>query len=158
MKRTLLFSILLTLALPLNAQTLEGKWKLNPVAGSLGVGPNPGDYSWWNIDASTVATRACLYDDEYIFNSDSTFKNVMGDQTWLEPWQEGIDAEACGAPIAPHNGSSLGTWSVDETAGTITITGSGNFLGLSKVHNAGEDGKPANNKTTYNFCFIDNYS
>ena len=39
MKRTLLFSLLLTLALPLNAQTLEGKWKLNPVAGSLGVGP-----------------------------------------------------------------------------------------------------------------------
>ena len=151
MKRTLLFSLLLTLALPLNAQTLEGKWKLNPVAGSLGVGPNPGDYSWWSIDASTVTTRACLYDDEYIFNSDSTFKNVMGDQTWLEPWQEGIDAEACGAPIAPHNGSSLGTWSVDETAGTITITGSGNFLGLSKVHNAGEDGKPANNKTTYNY-------
>ena len=75
----------------------------------------------------------------------------MGDQTWLEPWQEGIDAEACGAPIAPHNGSSLGTWSVDETAGTITITGSGNFLGLSKVHNAGEDGTPANNKTTYNY-------
>ena len=67
MKRTLLFSLLLTLALPLNAQTLEGKWKLNPVAGSLGVGPNPGDYSWWSIDASTVTTRACLYDDEYIF-------------------------------------------------------------------------------------------
>ena len=26
---------------------LSGSWKLSPVAGALGVGPSPGDYSWW---------------------------------------------------------------------------------------------------------------
>ena len=44
----------------------------------------------------------------------------MGDDTWLEPWQ-GVDAEGCGAPVAPHDGSVAATFSYDEAAGTMTI-------------------------------------
>ena len=75
----------------------------------------------------------------------------MGSQTWLEGWQEGQDGESCGTPIAPHNGSNAATWSYDATAKTITVVGSGAFLGLAKVHNTGEDGKPANNTITYKY-------
>ena len=45
---------------------LSGTWKLAPIAGALGVGPGPGDYSWWSNNEGDVTTRACLFDDEYI--------------------------------------------------------------------------------------------
>ena len=74
----------------------------------------------------------------------------MGAETWLEPWQAGSPAEACGAPIAPHDGSNAATW--ESTSSTITIVGDGAFLGLSKVHNSGEDGNPTNDTITYNYA------
>ena len=116
---------------------LDGTWKLAPVAGALKVGPNPGDGSWWSSSADDVTNRACLFDDKYVFNADGSFDNEMGDQTWLEPWQ-GTDPEACGAPVAPHDGSADATWSHSETGGTITLTGVGAYLGLAKAITGGE--------------------
>ena len=98
-------------------------------------------------------TRASLFDDEYVFNADGSFQNVLGSETWLEAWQAGVTADGCGAPVAPHDGKNAATWSVDETAKTITIVGSGAFLGLAKAHNTAEDGAPVNNTTTYNYAF-----
>ncbi|SVC68573.1 uncharacterized protein METZ01_LOCUS321427, partial [marine metagenome] len=139
---------------------LSGAWKLAPIAGALGVGPGPGDYSWWSNNEGDVTTRACLFDDEYVFNADGSFQNVLGSETWIEGWQGGdynedgtIDwqDEHCGSPIAPHDGTNPATWSVDETAGTITVSGLGAYLGLSKVHNSGEDGSPVDNTITYSY-------
>ena len=135
------------------AQTVEGIWKMSPVAGALGVGPAVGDVSWWANSEGDVTTRACFFDDEYVFSANGSFSNVFGPTTWLEAWQTGVDADGCGAPVAPHNGLSAATWSVDETAGTVTIVGSGAFLGLSKAHNTAEDGAPVDNTTTYNYAF-----
>ena len=109
-----------------------------PVTGSLKVGPviddpNPN----WQADNAVIQARACLYDDEYKFNADGTFQNVLGTETWVEPWA-GADPEACAAPVAPHDGSSTGQWIYDETAQTITIVGVGSYLGLSKVANGYE--------------------
>ena len=120
---------------------VQGTWKLAPEAGALGVGPNLDDVSWWSNSSADVTTRACLFDDEYVFNADGTFQNILGDQTWLEPWQ-GVDPEACGAPIFPHDGSNAATYTYDESAGTITLNGTGAYLGLAKVNNAGELGSP----------------
>ena len=130
---------------------LEGSWKLSPVAGALGVGPSPGDYSWWSSSAEDATTRACLFDDEYVFNADGSFQNVQGSETWLETWQTDVTAEGCGAPVAPHDGSNAATWSLDAAAGTVTISGLGAYLGLAKVHNGGEDGAPVDDMITYNF-------
>ena len=33
------------------------------------------------------------------------FQNVLGEETWLEWWQ-GVDAEGCGIPVFPHDGSN----------------------------------------------------
>lgn len=131
---------------------VAGDWKLAPSGGSLAVGPAAGDYSWWSIAEGDVTTRACLYDDVYSLKEDGTFQNVMGTTTWLESWQ-GV-SDGCGTPIAPHNGSVEGTW----TAGTntLTITGSGSFMGLAKVHNTGENGAPANNTIVYNYVLSNN--
>lgn len=129
---------------------IEGAWVLAPQAGALAVGPSLGDLSWYANTAADVDTRACLFDDEYVFNADGTFSNVLGSETWVEAWQ-GV-AEGCGAPVAPHDGSVASTWSADATAGTVTVTGTGAFLGLSKVHNAGELTSPAEavGSITYN--------
>ena len=103
---------------------LIGSWKLAPEAGAFGVGPALNDLSWWSNLSSDVTTRACLFDDDYVFGTDGSFQNVLGTQTWLDPWQ-GTDPEACGAPVAPHNGTANATYTYDETAGTITINGTG---------------------------------
>ena len=138
---------------PFVSPTWAGDWQLDPTAGSLAVGPNAGDLSWWSSNADTPAERACLFDDIYRFGVDGTFENVLGDQTWLEGWQEGQEGEGCGAPIAPHDGSNAASYTYTGTS--VTVSGSGAFLGLAKVHNAGEDGAPAGDTITYEVISVD---
>jgi hypothetical protein len=135
MKKITLFIFLLTISLG-NSQTLNGTWKMSPQAGAFGVGPNQGDTSWFANSAADVTTRACFFDDLYVFNNDGTFSNILGAQSWIEGWQGGSDA--CGAPVAPHNGSNAATWSENTTNGTVTLTGVGAYLGLAKAYNGGE--------------------
>ena len=121
--------------------SLEGEWRLDG-EGSAGVGPAPGDVSWWSLDAAGVAARACWLDDVYTFGSDGSFNQDVGADTWLEPFQ-GMDPEGCGAPVAPHDGSTSGTFAFDELAGSLTINGRGLHLGLAKVVNGLELADPA---------------
>ena len=116
---------------------IEGTWMLAPIAGALGVGPVAGSTEWWSNSEEDVTTRACFFDDHYVFNADGSFQNVLGDETWLEAWQ-GVDADQCGAPVAPHDGSNAATWEYDEATGEVTLTGIGAYLGLPKAVNAGE--------------------
>jgi len=134
---------------------LDGTWKIAPEAGSLGVGPELGDISWWAIDAAGVEARACFYDDEYIFGSDGSFSNVLGTETWVEGWQGGTDA--CDAPVAPHDGSASATFAYDADAGTVTINGVGAYLGIPKAYNGGELTTPADapETITYNIALED---
>ncbi len=117
---------------------LVGEWKLAPEAGAAGVGWESGNMGWWQVDADTVIDRACLFDDLFVFAEDGTFSNQMGDSTWIEPWQ-GVDPEACGTPVAPHDGSGSATYALDPEAGTITLTGVGAHLGLAKVISGGDE-------------------
>ncbi|MDG0970176.1 MAG: carbohydrate binding domain-containing protein, partial [Porticoccaceae bacterium] len=114
---------------------LAGSWALDG-EGAAGVGPTEGSMEWWSADASVVADRACWFDDAFVFGDDGSFSNVMGDETWVEAWQGGADS--CATPVAPHDGSSAGSFSYDETAGTITINGRGLYLGLPKAVNGSE--------------------
>ncbi|SDI57297.1 PKD domain-containing protein [Winogradskyella thalassocola] len=115
------------------ASPLTGTWQLSTDAGSLGVGPAPGDNSWWNCDAACVGDRACYYDDQYVFGADGSFSNVLGSETWVEPWQGGGDA--CGTPVAPHDGSGTASYDLDLGAGTLTLNGVGAYIGLAKAVN-----------------------
>jgi hypothetical protein len=121
---------------------LDGTWRLAPEAGALGVGPELDNISWWSNSPEDVTTRACLFDDTYVFNADGSFQNVVGDQTWIEAWQ-GVAGEECGTPVAPHDGSATATYTYDEAAGTITLDGAGAYLGLAKAINGGELANPA---------------
>jgi len=115
---------------------LDGSWQVAPEAGSLGVGPTQGDISWWSIDDAGVAERACFFDDTYDFNANGSFNNVLQAETWLEEWQAG--AYECGTPIAPHDGTLAATYIYDQGAGTVTLNGTGAYLGIPKAYNGGE--------------------
>ncbi|WP_131474394.1 PKD domain-containing protein [Neotamlana nanhaiensis] len=135
---------------------VAGTWKLAEEAGALGVGPAVGDTSWWNCDADCVGLRACYYDDTYVFGTDGSFANNLGSETWTEGWQGGGDS--CGTPIAPHDGSNPATYTYDAAAGTLTVNGTGSFIGLAKAVNGSELSNPADTPAaiTYNVMFIDN--
>ncbi len=142
-------------AAPSGGGPLAGIWQVAPEAGSIGVGPNLGDISWWAIDAAGVTDRACFFDDQYVFNPNGTFYNVLGSETWIEGWQGGSDA--CGAPVAPHDGSTIATYSYDAGAQTVTLDGKGAFLGIPKAYNGGELANPADapDAITYMVEFLD---
>lgn len=137
-----------------NAPSIVGTWKIADEAGAIGVGPNPGDISWWNCDAGCMVTRACYYDDTYVFSADGTFTNILGDSTWIEGWQGGSDS--CGAPVAPYDGTASATYTHNANAGTLTINGTGAYIGVPKANNQGElPNVPVPNSITYNMEFID---
>lgn len=129
----------------LSAQ-FEGDWKLTPKAGAMGVGPAKGDISWWsNPEAEVAGIRACQFDDVYHFESDGTFQNRLGTQTYVEGWQGG---NGCGTPVAPHDGSQNGKWIYNSTNNTLTIIGKGSYMGIPKVYTGGELSSPTGAKDT----------
>ena len=119
------------------APAMAGSWVLAPEAGALKVGPSAGNGDWWSSSEEDVTTRACYFDDHYVFNADGSFQNIMNGETWLEAWQ-GVESDQCGTPVAPHDGSNAATWEYDAANGTITLNGLGAYLGLPKAVNAGE--------------------
>ena len=119
------------------AEILIGTWKIAPIQGAIGVGPGAGDLSWWFSSASDVTTRGCYFDDEYIFDLDGSFHQNMQGETWVEPWQDGVNTDGCEAPVSPHDGSNdAASWSFEGNE--LTIHGVGAFLGLARVFNGGE--------------------
>ncbi|SVE20019.1 uncharacterized protein METZ01_LOCUS472873, partial [marine metagenome] len=134
---------------------LSGVWKISPEAGALKVGPGIDDGSWWASSADDVNARACYFDDKYEFHWDGVFENILDDETWIEGWQGGSDA--CGTPVAPHDGSNEATWEHDEATGTVTISGVGAYLGLPKAINGAEISDPANapDSVVYEITFND---
>ena len=133
MKKLLLLLFLMTISLG-QSQSLTGTWKVT----TIGVGPSQGDMQWFSLSVGS-GERACYFDDEYKFNANGTFQNVQGTQTWVEGWQGGSDS--CATPVAPHNGSNAATYS--SSAGTLTLTGVGAYLGLAKVVNGAEISSPS---------------
>lgn len=134
--------VMLAFAFSVNVSAqLEGAYKLAPEAGAMGVGPNQGDISWWANSVGDLDLRSCFFDDIYLFNGDGSFENILQDETWIEVWQ-GVTEDGCGTPVAPHDGSANATFTYDSGAGTVTIDGTGAFLGLAKVTNEGELASP----------------
>ena len=57
---------------------------LAPIPGALKVGPDINDGGWWQSDEGHLTSRACLFDDEYVFHADGSFQNVLGTETFVE--------------------------------------------------------------------------
>lgn len=141
MKKFYTFLLLLPFIATSFAQ-VEGTWLMAPQAAALGVGPTLGDISWWSNSEADLTTRACYFDDKYVFTAGGAFENVLQDDTWIEPWQtDPAGEERCDVPIAPHDGAVPASWTFD--AGNLTVLGTGAYIGLPKVYNLGELTSPA---------------
>jgi len=112
------------------ASNLVGTWKLD----GYKVGPAADNGDWWTWDGNG---RDCHKDDTYTFDAVGSFAIDHGTETWLEAWQ-GKDPEGCGAPVAPHVNSTAHTYTLTGT--TLTVSGTGAYMGLAKAHNGSEDG------------------
>ena len=112
---------------------LAGTWYIASEEASIAVMTADGSTVHWSLPAADVAKRGCLLDDKFIFGADGSFKNDVGDYTWIESWQ-GVGSEGCGVPISP-SGTAEGTFEYDGDQ--ITISGVGAYLGLPKVYNTG---------------------
>jgi len=146
MKKLLLF---LLLPMAFNAQVV-GTWKLANQAAAMGVGPSQGSMQWWSNSVGDLTTRACMFDDSITFNANGTMMHYMNGQTWLEGWQ-GMTPDACGTPVAPHNGSNPATYSYNGTTNTLSVYGLGAHMGLAKVINGSEITSPANAADTITY-------
>ena len=62
---------------PPTGDALTGTWRLAPEAGAIGVGPELDNVSWWSNTTDDVTTRACLFDDEYVFGADGSFQMLL---------------------------------------------------------------------------------
>jgi hypothetical protein len=129
-------------------EDISGEWQLRPKAGSMGVGRAEGDIGdWFATDFIWGTERACLWDDKYIFKAvnannpqSGSFVQIMGDSTWLEPWQSPNAVEECGTPQSPFDGSTddmTYQWNIEE--GTLTLFGFGAHIGLPRVANDEEN-------------------
>jgi len=137
--------------------SLAGEWMLAG-EGAAAVGPTALSAEWWastSANGGGPADRACWFDDVFYFGEDGSFQNIMDGETWVEGWQGGTDT--CGVPVAPHDGSSLGTYTYNESAGTLVINGRGSHLGLAKAVNGSELSAPgaAPDYITYTVATLD---
>lgn len=135
--KKLLLGLMMLFAFSYTFSQVEGTWKVAPQAAAMGVGPAQGDISWWSNSEGDLTTRACFFDDTFVFNEDGSFNNVMGDETWLEVWQ-GVSTDQCGTPVYPHDGSNPATWDYNAGAGTLTLDGTGAHIAIAKVINGAE--------------------
>ncbi|MCH6199944.1 PKD domain-containing protein [Aquiflexum sp. LQ15W] len=133
-------------------------WKLKPAAKAFGVGPSPGSDVFYpnGDDLSTV--RACLFNDEFIFNEGGVFEyDAKGD--FFGEFYMGVETEGC-QPEANLVGKPGEAWKSgihsfsftegnESTRSKITVTGTGAFLVLPKAFNGGEytSGPPTVNKS-----------
>jgi PKD repeat protein len=137
-----------------NLSTANGKtWKLDGEA-SYYVGPCAGCNDWWGgIDAQGVIDRACQLDDEFIFFDDGTFQIDTKGDVWVENFLKGADeCISEDSLISPFDAFKSGTHSFTATDSTVTVNGTGAYLGWNKPYNGGElpndgSGTPASSIT-----------
>lgn len=122
-------------------------WKLAPIGAALAVGPFKGSADWWSNAAEEVdGTRACWFNDEYIFADGGMYTYEANGDIFAEAYM-GVGTDGCiaegdipGEAAAWSSGNH--TFSVTpadgDTPAYVTVTGTGAFIGLPKAYNGGE--------------------
>jgi PKD repeat protein len=122
------------------------KWKLAPEAASIWVGPDATfGTTWWGIPAGDVTVRSCMYNDEYSFSADGTFKYDAKGDFWADDEGGNPFPAGMGLPIGCQPTSALtslyapwGDGSARKFVMTLTelkLVGNGAFIGLYKAGN-----------------------
>ncbi|MFT4664372.1 MAG: PKD repeat protein [Polaribacter sp.] len=114
-------------------------WKLDG-ANSYYVGEGAGGNNYWpGVNEADVVTRACQFDDEFIFSDDGTLEYDTKGEVWAEGYMLGADACAPdGDLVSPYDVFGSGTHAFTAAADQVTVNGNGAFLGFNKPYNGGE--------------------
>jgi PKD repeat protein len=122
------------------------KWKLAPEAASIWVGPDATfGTTWWSIPSGDIAVRPCMYNDEYVFSADGTFKYDAKGDFWADEEGGNPFPAGMGLPIGCQPTSALtaayAAWG-SGAARTFTLSltelklvGTGAFIGIYKAGN-----------------------
>ena len=137
-------------------------WYLRREGIALGVGPAIDDNSSWSFGGVTpLAERPCILDDAYTFHADGTFEFSSGGTIFVDAsaccggWHE---AEGCWDESDSNvwgdnpSRSDFGdggdyTYVFDNANQTLTLNGSGAFIGLPNKTESGDNPDPVSTKT-----------
>lgn len=121
-------------------------WKLAPEAGALWIGPSDYSATWWANNVGDIATRSCLFNDEYTFSkTGNVFAfNSKGDfyvdEEAGNPHPAGMPAVGCYANTAIP--AAFSAWANDASFtfqviddNKLKVNGTGAHLGLYKAAN-----------------------
>jgi PKD repeat protein len=122
------------------------RWKLAPEAGSLWVGPDATfGTTWWGIPDADIPKRPCMYNDEYVFSADGTFKVDNKGDFWADDEGGVVFPAALGLSIGCQPTSALpaaykawgdtGNRTFTITATDLKLIGLGAYIGLYKAGN-----------------------
>ncbi|MFO8021134.1 MAG: PKD domain-containing protein [Perlabentimonas sp.] len=120
-------------------------WRLIREGYSMGVSETPETaFGWWSLE--NVGTRPCVYEQTWTFNADGTMTFDDGGAFWGDDFVfAGTDVEATcfeatAANMVNTDGDDVSAWlsgthqfEYAPSAGTLTLTGEGAWIGLIKV-------------------------
>lgn len=128
-------------------------WRLIREGTAMGIGPDNTDYTlWWSLEND--GTRPCVFGQTWTFNADGTVTFDDGGFMWGEEgvFPEGIAGtcfEATAANMVNADGTDVSAWlsgthqfDYDPSAGTLTLSGEGAWIGLVKVTPNGDVNVP----------------
>ena len=151
--------------LSLLAGSTSKTWYLQREGIALGVGPAVNDVGWWSFGGVTpLGDRPCILDDQYIFHRDGTFEFNSNGTLFVDlvangGWTiDGMDSEIC------HDESESDIWGdnsdrsafgsggdynfvLDNANNSLTINGTGAYIGLCNKTDAGDNPNPIDIKT-----------
>ena len=129
----------------------EKVWVLAPEAGAMNVGQTV-DETWWANSDDDVSSRACHFNDQYIFRSNGEFEFRTQGDIWIDTDADGnvwppemmLPAGCANTDQLPGDlavwGDGLHEYSV--TSNSLTVVGEGAWMGLYKVGTSGEVASP----------------
>lgn len=117
-------------------------WKLADEAGALWIGPDP-NTTWWQNGVADLATRSCLFNDEYTFHKDGSKVDFDSkddfyvDEEGGVPHPSGMPAVGCYAnadvPAAFQAWANDGSFDFEVIGNQLKLTGTGAHMGLYKA-------------------------
>ncbi len=126
-------------------------WKLAFEANALHVGPNATE-TWWGNSEDDLDARACIFNDEYIFNEDLSYEYDNKGDFWADADGDGnIWPADLGLPVGCNDASlwpsqyqawNSGVHNFSTLDNTLTLSGDGAHLGLYKVATNAEVSQP----------------
>lgn len=137
-------------------------WYLQREGIAMGLGPAPGDNSYWSLGGvSQLSERPCVLDDSHTFFDDGTWGFQSNNTLFVDATQFGgwLDPEGCrdesepglfvgplGEDLSAFANGGAYNFTYDEITGTVTINGLGNYIGLAVKNNDGDSYLPVESK------------